>query len=320
MSSVDSSNGLRRVIGAREDRQAGDEQRHVAGALWREGHDRRCPSSSAFAPAISRSNCVMIGWPFSLSIFSENATSCAVSRVPSWNLRLRPDEEPIGEAVGRDPHLCRRPGRTWRRARPRTRHQGGEGQFHALRGVALEDVAVERIEGEEVLVELPAWPDLRKHSALRGVRIDVVEMAEVRRIFEIAESGNAVDFDGRRSACAAEKAGVRDRGGATRQQKLAPATRLRPGVAYVTAGSRSSPPWRHPTTTRSGTPTRRISAADRDGRSGPSARCALCRRSIAARRNCSTAARGRAPCVAATSSSRLLAKTTRSIMRRRRDF
>ena len=36
-------------------------------------------------PAKSRSNCVMIGWPFSFNVFSENATSCAVSGLPSWN-------------------------------------------------------------------------------------------------------------------------------------------------------------------------------------------------------------------------------------------
>ena len=26
----------------------------------------------------------MIGWPFSFSVVSENATSCAVSALPSW--------------------------------------------------------------------------------------------------------------------------------------------------------------------------------------------------------------------------------------------
>ena len=36
MSRVDSSNGLLRVVGAREDRQRGREQRHVARALFGE--------------------------------------------------------------------------------------------------------------------------------------------------------------------------------------------------------------------------------------------------------------------------------------------
>ena len=53
----------------------------------------------------------------------------------------------------------------------------------------LEDVAVERAEGEEVLVVLPIWPDLRKGSALWCIGIDVVEMMKVRQIVEIAERG-----------------------------------------------------------------------------------------------------------------------------------
>ena len=70
---------------------------------------------------------------------------------------------------------------------------------------------------------------------------------------------------------------------------------------------------RCPTTRSSGTPTRRISAASRDGRSGPSARCAACGRSIAARRSDSTAARGRAPWWRRPARRGLLAKMMRSI-------
>ena len=75
--------------------------------------------------------------------------------MPSWNLRLRPDEEAVGQAVGRAPHLAR--GKSIHRVRlvAAARHQRGEGQLHALRGVALEDEAVERIEGEEVLIVEP---------------------------------------------------------------------------------------------------------------------------------------------------------------------
>ena len=42
-------------------------------------------SSVASAPVKSRSSCVMIGWPFSFSVVSDQATSCAVSALPSWN-------------------------------------------------------------------------------------------------------------------------------------------------------------------------------------------------------------------------------------------
>src|SRR5262249_34744974 len=75
------------------------------------------------------------------------------------------------------------------------RHQAREGELHALRAVALEDKAVERIEGEKVLVEYPRRPNMGKDPALRGIWIDVVEMLEFRRIFKIAKSGDAVPLD-----------------------------------------------------------------------------------------------------------------------------
>src|SRR5262249_62297599 len=39
-------------------------------------------------------------------------------------------------------------------------HQAREGELHALRAVALEDEAVERIEGEKVLIEGPGRPNV----------------------------------------------------------------------------------------------------------------------------------------------------------------
>jgi hypothetical protein len=56
--------------------------------------------------------------------------------------------------------------------------------------IPCEDEAVERIEGEKVLIEGPSGPDVGEHAALRGVWIDVIEMLEVGRIFEIAEGRN----------------------------------------------------------------------------------------------------------------------------------
>src|SRR6516164_8566262 len=70
------------------------------------------------------------------------------------------------------------------------RHQAREGELHALCTIALKDEAVERIEGEKVLIEGPSCPDVGEYAGLRGVWIDVIEMFEVGRIFEIAEGRN----------------------------------------------------------------------------------------------------------------------------------
>ena len=74
----------------------------------------------------------------------------------------------------------------------RARHQAREGELHALRAVALEDEDVERIEGEKVLIEGAARPDLGEQPALWRIRVDIVEMLESRRIFEVAERRHAV--------------------------------------------------------------------------------------------------------------------------------
>ena len=62
-----------------------------------------------------------------------------------------------------------------------------------VRAVALEDVGVQRIEGRKDWLK-PRADELRKHAALRRVRIDVVEIRKVGRIFQIAEDGEAVAF------------------------------------------------------------------------------------------------------------------------------
>ena len=108
---------------------------------------------------------------------------------------LGPDEELVAQAVGRAPHLRRGEAVHGVRLVAGAHHQRGEGEFHALRRVALEDVAVERVEGEEVLVVLPIRPDLRKNPALRRIGIDVAEMLEVRRVGEIAERRQTVRLD-----------------------------------------------------------------------------------------------------------------------------
>src|SRR5262249_28860468 len=113
------------------------------------------------------------------------------------------------------------------------RHQAREGQFHALRAVALQDEAVERIESQDVLIESSARSDVRKHAALRGIRIDIVELLEVRRILEIAEGRQAMALIellslGVRCQRRAQGCGTKDQGLAPRQFRMVAHRTLRP--------------------------------------------------------------------------------------------
>src|SRR6516162_11733787 len=96
-------------------------------------------------------------------------------------------QEAIGQAVVRYLHGTRRHGVHSVRLVRRAAHEAREGELHALRGVTPEDVAVERIEGEEVLVVKPRRSLLGKQPSLRGIRVHVIKMLEVGRIFEITE-------------------------------------------------------------------------------------------------------------------------------------
>ncbi len=71
-------------------------------------------------------------------------------------------------------------------------HQAREGELHALGAIAPEDETVERIEGEKILVVGAGRSDMGEHAALRRIGLDIVEMLEVRRIFEIAEGRHAM--------------------------------------------------------------------------------------------------------------------------------
>ena len=66
-------------------------------------------------------------------------------------------------------------------------HQRGEHLLHVDRRIALEDEAVERVEGRGA-----AAGELAEGAALRRCGIDVFQMLEVGRIAEIAEGGQAV--------------------------------------------------------------------------------------------------------------------------------
>jgi hypothetical protein len=133
--------------------------------------------------------------------------------------RLRPQQKAVGQPVGRDAHRARRQPVHRVGLVLGTHHQTRECQLHALRGVAAQDVAVERIEGQRVLIVDRAGADLREHAALRRFRIDVIEVREIGRIFQVAERRYAVplgfrarlglsiepDHAGRCGACAKAK-------------------------------------------------------------------------------------------------------------------
>ena len=108
--------------------------------------------------------------------------------------RLRPHREPVGQAVARNyPRTRREPVHRVGLVAGRL-HQRREGVLHAERGIAPEDVAVERVEGEEVLIVLPGRADLREQTTFRRVRIGVFELLEVGRVLQVAEAGHAVAF------------------------------------------------------------------------------------------------------------------------------
>src|SRR6185312_6422759 len=147
--------------------------------------------------------------------------------------------------------------------------------------LAFQDVAVKRIEGEEGAVIAAARNDFRVHAALGRVRIDVVEMVEIRRIGEVAEGRHAVALGVLRRGRTDEPAAGAGGGRACQHAQSETA-----GYAhFLTTAAAAWPPCLCPTTRRSGKPNCRISAASAAGRSDPSARYAPCRRSTAARRN-----------------------------------
>src|SRR5262249_40884938 len=70
-----------------------------------------------------------------------------------------------------------------------------EGAFDAERGVAAQDVTIERIESEAILIVPANRAGVRKTPALGRLRIDVVEMAELGWVFQIPERREAMALD-----------------------------------------------------------------------------------------------------------------------------
>src|SRR6516164_1980030 len=105
------------------------------------------------------------------------------------------DKELIDEPIGRAADLLR--GKAVHRVRlvAGADHQRGEGQLHALGGVALENESVERIEREKILIVETVGADLRKHATLWCVWIGVAEVRKIWRVGEFAERGEPVRLD-----------------------------------------------------------------------------------------------------------------------------
>src|SRR5215471_8118698 len=174
------------IIATREDRERSHEQWHVASSMGRETyHDGR------------------VIWRFRADEVAQQLLGDRVALVledfqregyvvrGQWAAVVERDAEPHHEAVGEPIHGYAHRARSEAVQRVGfvlgARHQAREGELHTLRTIALKDEAVERVEGEKVLIEGPSCPDVGEHAALRGVWIDVIEMLEVGRIFEIAE-------------------------------------------------------------------------------------------------------------------------------------
>src|SRR5262244_2051745 len=175
------------IIAAREDRERSHEQRHVASSMGRETyHDDRVIGRFRVDEVAQQ----LLGDRMALFLenFQREGDVVGGERATIVELDPGPQQETISEPVGRYLHRARSEAVQRVGLILRARHQAREGELHTLRTIALKDEAVERIEGERVLIEGPSCPDVGEHAALRGVWIDVIEMLEFGRIFEIAES------------------------------------------------------------------------------------------------------------------------------------
>src|SRR5262245_27580055 len=177
------------IIVAREDRERSHEQRHVASSMGRETYHHGRVLGRFRADEVAQQ---LLGDRVALVLenFQREGDVVGGERATIVELDPGPQQKTISEPVRRYLH----------RARSETvervgfvlsaRHQAREGELHTLRTIAVKDEAVERIEGEKVLIEGPSCPDVGEHAALRGAWINVIEMLEVGRIFEIAEGRN----------------------------------------------------------------------------------------------------------------------------------
>src|SRR6266446_10869615 len=147
------------IIAAREDRERSHEQRHVASSMGRETyHDGRVIGRFRADEVAQK----LLGDRMALFLedFQREGDVVGSERATIAELDPGPQQKTISEPVGRYLHRARSEAVQRVGFVLGARHQAREGQLHTLRAVALEDEAVERIEGEKVLIEGPRRPDL----------------------------------------------------------------------------------------------------------------------------------------------------------------
>ena len=182
---------VRRVISLGEDRQARDIEWHVAGVLFRErDHHGRIVNRFGLHQVAQLNHDQRVALFFQRGqregdVMRRQFRAIVESRFGSHR-------KAVGELVGGNPHGFRRKAVHRVGFVVRASHQAHERHVHALRAFALQDVGVERIEGEEGLVVGANRWDQRKQSALRRGHIDVFEMMKIGRIFQIAEHRHSV--------------------------------------------------------------------------------------------------------------------------------
>ena len=210
---------MRGVVRARENRQRGRKQRDVARAVRRKVDEHGGVVGRLGVADIAQQ---LLGDRVALLLedFEREGGVMGGERAPVVESDAWPHQEPVGQAIRGNAHGAR--GKAVERVRlvGGARHQAAKGELHALRAVALEDEDIERIEGEKVLIKDAVRPDLREGAALGRVRLDIVEMLEARRIFQVAEGRHAVTLGplvgtGRSSDARCQRAG-------TKRERVAP--------------------------------------------------------------------------------------------------
>src|ERR1700716_3296484 len=108
-------------------------------------------------------------------------------RTPIMELDAGSHQEPVGQAVLGYSNGPRSKAVQGVRLIRSAHHQTCESELQALGGVALQNEAVQRIERQTVLIENQIRADIRERAALRRVRVDIIELLEVRGVFEGSE-------------------------------------------------------------------------------------------------------------------------------------
>ena len=179
----------RRVERRRQHRQRGDDLRQVARLVALEDVAHRVRPVGDHVDHIAQRQAIL-RMPLLLERLEREHDVVRRHRRAVGELGLGPQVERDRQAVGRPHRRARDQAVDGIRLVVGAHHQAVEQQRQALRGVALQDEGVEAVERQR-----RAGAHLRDAPALRRVRIDVVEMLEVRRILQVAEGRDAVPLD-----------------------------------------------------------------------------------------------------------------------------